>query len=83
MPGQRCNSTRVEIAGAIMAMVKKKALHIGTDSAAMLGKALKLKEAATKWTHQVQQKWMPTRNPFRKPWGLQTDGDLWEVMWEQ
>ena len=23
-----------------------------------------------------------TKNPFGKPWALQTDGDLWELAWE-
>ena len=26
--------------------------------------------------------WWLRKNPFRKPWGLQADGDLWEQAWE-
>ena len=55
MPGQRCSSTRVEIVAAAISLVKNAALHIGTDSAAMLAKASKLQTAAAEWTRSVQQ----------------------------
>ena len=29
----------------------------------------------------VVNNWRPSRNLFGKPWGLQTDGDLWKNMW--
>ena len=80
--GQRCSSTRVETAAAIMALVRKKLIHIGTGSAAMLCKAHKLQSAAATWLEIVANNWLPKRNPFGKPWGLQTDGDLWQLMWE-
>ena len=48
----------------------------------MLGKAKKLQEAAVSWMESVSKNWLPKRNPFRKPWGLQTDGDLWKTMWQ-
>ena len=82
LPGQRCSSTRVETAAAIVALTRNKHIHIGTDSAAMLGKATKLQEAAVDWMECVSSNWLPKRNPFRKPWGLQTDGDLWKKLWE-
>ena len=82
LPGQRCSSTRVETAAAIRALVRRKVIHIGTDSAAMMGKAIKLQTAAATWMDSVARNWRPSRNPFGKPWGLQTDGDLWKDMWE-
>ena len=55
---------------------------MGTDSAAMMRKARKLQTAAVNWMDSVANNWRPSRNPFGKPWGLQTDGDLWKDMWE-
>ena len=48
----------------------------------MLEKATKLQEVAVNWMESVRNNWLPKRNPFRKPWGLQTDGDLWKTLWE-
>ena len=48
----------------------------------MLGKALYLVRKAK----EVEQKEkegekVNKQNPYRKAWGLQKDGDLWEVAW--
>jgi hypothetical protein len=79
LPGQRCNSTRVETAAAVIALMRRKSIRIGTDSAAMLSKAKALMETARRWSDEAQHDWLPKRNPLRKPWGLQNDGDLWEL----
>ena len=81
-PGQRCSSTRVETAAAVMSLVQSVAIHMGTDSAAMMGKARKLQTVAINLMDSVVNNWRPSRNPFGKPWGLQTDGDLWKNMWD-
>ena len=49
----------------------------------MLGKALRLIEAAKKEEQegQASQDHIRPKNPFGKPWGLQVDGDLWEQAW--
>ena len=31
---------------------------------------------------QLQGKPIPESNPFRKGWGLQKDGDIWQIAWE-
>ena len=70
LPGQRCSSTRVETAATIVALVRNKHIHIGTDSAAMLTKATKLQKAAVSWMDSVLNNWLPKKNPFGKPWGF-------------
>jgi hypothetical protein len=57
--------------------------HYATDSAAMLGKAIRLIDAVrtVEREEQANRSIAHTRNPFGKPWGLQTDGDLWEQAW--
>lgn len=82
IPGQRCDSTRVELAAAIVAMMRNGTVHIGIDSAAMLSKARKLIQVAIEWCTDSQPDWLPKRNPCKIPWGLQTDGDLWLVYFE-
>ena len=48
----------------------------------MMGKALELIEAAKDYEDvKIQGKPYRKKNPFGKPWGLQTDGDLWEQAW--
>ena len=69
LPGQRCSSTRVEIAGGVVSLLRNKAIHIGTDSAAMLHKARKLQVAAENWVERVKKNWLPKKSPFGKPWG--------------
>ena len=59
LTGQRCSSTRVETAAAIIALSRPKFIHIGTDSAAMLHKALKLQKAAATWMDSVANNWLP------------------------
>lgn len=63
MPGQRCTSTRVETAAALNSLIKNRALHIGTDSPAMLSKAMKLKKAAADWISHAEQHWYPDVTP--------------------
>ena len=62
LPGQRCDSTRVELAAAIIAMMRFNTIHIGTDSAAMMTKALKLIEVAKGWCSSSQPEWLPRKN---------------------
>ena len=55
-----------------------------TDSASMLGKAKQLIAAAKEYLLKKEAGGGKAhmRNPFRKPWGLQKDGDLWEQAWK-
>ena len=69
LPGQRCSSTRVETASAVVALLRNKLIHIGTGSAAMLHKARKLQAAALTWLESVGNNWLPKKNSFGKPWG--------------
>ena len=82
LPGQRCSSTMIETAATVVALIRNKHVHIGTDSAAMMTKATKLQTAAISWVDSVLNNWRPKKNPFGRPWGLQTDGDLWQTLWE-
>lgn len=49
--GQRNSSTRMELAGTIMAMGKAVPLRIASDSQSMIEKAMKLKQAASDWNN--------------------------------
>ena len=80
--GQTLTSTRLEL----MAWIRVLALPIrscyATDSASMMGKAIKLIKAVEEREKQIEQgKKVNTTNPFKKAWGLQTDGDLWQQAW--
>ena len=77
--GQTGTSTRQELAAWIRVLALPYRSMYATDSASMLGKAKKLL-AATKKHHEAAKLGMKLHqgNPFGKPWGLQTDGDLWE-----
>ena len=70
LPGQRCSSARVETAAAIISLIRRKAVHMGTDSTAMMSKARKLQTAAVNWMDSVANNWRPSRNPFGKPQGF-------------
>lgn len=82
MVGQRNSSTRMEIVASIIVLTRATPITIASDSKAMIDKAMRLKEAATKLNDDPQAAWWPLRNPMGKPWGLQADGDLWKLMWE-
>lgn len=38
-------------------------------------------QAAEECISSNREDWWMQRNPFKEPWGLQADGDLWEVVW--
>lgn len=82
MAGQRNSSTRMEIAGSIIAMSRATPLRIAADSKSMIDKAMRLKRKAVEWNAELTAAWWPRRNPMGKPWGLQPDGDLWKLVWE-
>ena len=71
LPGNCSSSTRMELAGAIVAVVAPGPIHLATDSKAFLDKA--------KSVHQLVEQ---QRQP-RRPWALQTDGDLWKHYYDQ
>ena len=64
--GQRCSSTRTELAAGILAATAPCSVHQATDSRVYCNKVnlmLNGKSPASK-----------------RPWGIQTDGDLWGIM---
>ena len=79
--GQRCSSTRMELSAWIMALMQPWAVHFATDSASMKSKGDKLIKAAEDWMQEDGENWIYRRNPCGKPWGLQKDGDLWDLVW--
>ena len=74
LPGQRCDSTRVELAAAIIAMMRSNTIHIVTDSAAMMTKALKLIEDAKEWCSTSQPEWLPKEHHIKKHGGFNMTG---------
>ena len=85
--GQTLTSTRLELMAWIRVLALPFRSCYATDSAAMLGKAVRLIAAARNEefseAHRSNRTKTKTKakNPFKKPWGLQTDGDLWQQAW--
>ena len=72
------SSTRAELAGLVMAMQATVPIHVGIDNKAVVDKANMLITKAMEL--RANGKSMPKRI-LKKPWSLQTDGDLWEWFW--
>ena len=64
------SSTRLEIAGAIVAFAANGPIHLGTDSKSFLTKALTIHM-------HINHHTLPKR-----PWALQKDGDLWKLYYQ-
>lgn len=79
--GQMGSSTRMELASWLLALTRRAAVHMGTDSMAMMSKAKRLMDAAEQRCSIKEEDWWKLPNPFKKPWGLQPDGDLWKMAW--
>ena len=77
--GQISSSTRQELAAWVRTLALPIRSRYATDSASMMDKAIQMMKAAAKY--EEQDKSQRFRNPFKKPWGMQTDGDLWEQAW--
>ena len=60
------NSTRAELTAGLMALMAEGPVHIGSDSRAFVDRA----NAIINRIHK--------HKPFKKPWGVVSDGDLWE-----
>ena len=81
--GQTSTPTRQELAAWLRTLAIPIRSHYATDSASMLCKANRLIEAAAKHEQSgIDENTKRFKNPFRKAWGLQTDGDLWEQAWQ-
>ena len=81
LPGQRYSSTRTEVAGLISAIIEPVAVHVGLDNAAAVKKATNLLGEASRRVNHDDEHWWLRGNPCKRPWALQTDGDLWELFW--
>lgn len=81
MVGQHAHSTRTEHAALLIAMLSPIPLNIATDSQAMMDKAEYLINQAILWQLKMGTDQWTTATPCGKAWGLQKDGDLWEVFW--
>lgn len=81
MQGQCGSSTRMELVAWLGSLVRRAPIHMGSDSQALITKANIMMDAARRWSYDSGPgRWL-RRNPFRKPWGLQPDGDLWQAAW--
>ena len=72
----------MEVGGLINAMTRNIPLCIGIDSKSTVDKATRLQEAAILRCESTSPHWWLWRNPCKRPWSLQTDGDLWQLYWE-
>ena len=81
LAGFGTSSTRNELAAALLGLMLPRPVHIGSDSDTFVKKANFLLKAAKRWNITLGTKHHTTRNPMGKPWGMQADGDLWEIFW--
>ena len=81
MSGQKGSSTRMELAALIVAMTRNTPLHMGIDSQSTIAKARRLQAIATARCESRSASWWMWKNPYKRPWALQTDGDLWQQYW--
>lgn len=80
--GQTGTSTRQELTAWIRVLAIPCRGIYATDSASMMNKALRLIAAAERDLDEETKGINIKRgNPFGRPWGLQTDGDLWQQAW--
>ncbi len=82
MSGQRNSSTRMEIAGFLIALMRNIPIMVATDSLSLVNKANAIIQTIK--AQMCNPHWWrtPHRSAFGKPWGLQADGDLWKLVHE-
>jgi len=82
--GQNGSSTRQELAAWILVLTRPFRSRYSTDSASMKGKAEHIIRMATEIQKKESEGIKVTNksNPYKKTWGLQRDGDLWEMAWK-
>lgn len=80
--GQRSSSTRMELAGAIVAMTRAVPLHMLSDSQSMIDKLTMLINVVDRGGSEAPTKYCRSRSErkiFRRPFEMQSDGDLWKI----
>jgi hypothetical protein len=82
LQGNSVSSTRTELAAIVVASLWNMVLHIGTDSLAVVRKATFLISTAIKWNAYDGIPAHTRRNPCKRPWSMQPDGDLWQQFWQ-
>ena len=81
--GQTGSSTRQEISAWLLALTLPMRSNYATDSQSLVDKATQMLQAAKRMQKQRNDgTQIRNTNPFKKPWGVQTDGDVWEQVWE-
>jgi hypothetical protein len=82
MAGQRNSSTRMEIAGFLIALMRNVPVLVGTDSQSLIDKANSIIRAIRQQLANPLWWITPNSSVLGKPWGLQPDGDLWQLVHE-
>ena len=81
--GQIGSSTRMELVAWVLVLCKPNRSEYTTDSKSMMDKAIQLiKQAEKVEEKQRRGEKVNMIKPFKKPWGLHKDGDLWEMAWK-
>jgi len=81
--GQTSTSTREELAAWLIALTIPIRSNYATDNKRVVGKATEIINAAIRQESNLRDgKGRPDKYPLGKAWGLQTDGDLWQQVWE-
>ena len=81
--GQDGSSTRQELIAWIISLTLKIRFLYATDSAAMKDKVEQMLQRAKKMEDlQMQGRHVNWTKPFKKPFNVQRDGDLWAIAWK-
>ena len=81
-PTDRCNSTRMELMAVAAGFTLPFKIHIKSDNVAVVNKTTDLIETAGRWNRCYSTDYWPGSVPYKRPWELQSDGDLWRLVWQ-
>ena len=73
-------SYRTGLAALVLANTANRPTHVGIDNKAICDKANTLLAKARQYD-EVGKPY--PKKPLKRPWRLQTDGDPWELLWQQ
>ena len=80
-PTDRCNSTRMELMAIAAGLTLPFRVHIKSDNMAVVNKTQHLVDTACRWNQCTDTDFWPGAGPYKRPWELQKDGDLWRLVW--
>ena len=77
--GKWHSSGRAELAALVMAAHARIPIHIGLDNRGVVNKANFILQMAGRHGNGSGEQ---LSRPYKMPWGLQVDGELWKTLWD-